>query len=67
MSDKVVYSVAESWSASAWVNRDDYQAMYNQSIEDPNTFWLEQSNLFLSWEQPWGLLNRVEFQDAQTS
>ena len=22
MSDKVVYSVAESWSASAWVNRD---------------------------------------------
>ena len=55
MSDKIVYSVAESWSASAWVNRDDYQAMYNQSIEDPNSFWLQQSNLFLIWEQP-GLL-----------
>jgi acetyl-CoA synthetase len=67
MSDKVVYSVAESWSASAWVNRDDYQAMYNQSIEDPNSFWLQQSNLFLIWEQPWELLNRVEFQNAQTS
>ena len=67
MSDKVVYSVAESWSASAWVNKENYQAMYNQSIEDPNAFWLEQSNLFLSWNKPWKILNKIEFENAQTS
>ena len=67
MSDKVVYSVADSWSASAWVNQENYQAMYKQSIEDPSTFWLEQSNLFITGNQPWNLLNKVEFEIAQTS
>ena len=67
MSDEVIYSVAESWSASAWVNAEKYQSMYSMSIEDPLAFWSEQSDLFLHWDQPWKLLNEANFHAGEAS
>ena len=67
MSDKVVYSVAENWSANAWINAEKYQSMYSQSIEDPHAFWSEQSNLFLTWQQPWNHLNKADFHTGEAS
>ncbi|MGB2106293.1 MAG: acetate--CoA ligase [Porticoccaceae bacterium] len=67
MSDRVIYSVAERWSASAWVDKGKYQSMYRQSIEQPDLFWTKQSDLFLTWQQPWTELNKVEFKNAQAS
>ena len=67
MSNQVVYPVAERWSASAWVDKEKYQSMYRQSIEEPDLFWAEQSDLFLTWQQPWTDLNNVEFKRAQAS
>jgi acetyl-CoA synthetase len=67
MSNQNVYPVAESWSASAWVDKEKYQSMYRQSIEEPDLFWAEQSELFLTWQQPWTDLNNVEFKRAQAS
>lgn len=31
---------------------EQYQSMYDQSINDPNTFWSEQANKHLSWFSP---------------
>jgi len=28
--------------------------MYRQSLEDPDTFWSQQANEFLSWDKTWG-------------
>jgi acetyl-CoA synthetase len=67
MSNQVVYPVAERWSASAWVDKEKYQSMYRQSIEEPDLFWAEQSDLFLTWQQPWTDLNNVEFKRAEAS
>ena len=67
MSNTVVYSVAERWSASAWIDEGKYQSMYRQSIEQPDLFWTKQSDLFLTWQQPWTELNKVEFKNAQAS
>jgi acetyl-CoA synthetase len=67
MSDRVIYSVAERWSESAWVDKGKYQSMYRQSIEQPDLFWTKQSDLFLTWQQPWTELNKVEFKNAQAS
>jgi acetyl-CoA synthetase len=67
MSNQNIYPVAESWSASAWVDKEKYQSMYRQSIEEPDLFWAEQSDLFLTWQQPWTDLNNVEFKQAQAS
>ena len=67
MSDNLIYSVAENWSANAWIDADKYQAMYQQSINNPKAFWSEQSELFLSWQQDWNTLKKVDFKSAQAS
>lgn len=67
MSDKLIYSVAENWSADYWIDADKYKDMYRQSIEEPDIFWTEQSDLFLSWEKAWDTLSVSDFQNAKAS
>ena len=67
MSDNLIYSVAENWSVNVWIDADKYQAMYQQSINNPKAFWSEQSELFLSWQQDWNTLKKVDFKSAQAS
>ena len=53
MSESPMYPVSEQWKETAWINQDRYQAMYQQSIENPDQFWAEQAAKFLQWETPW--------------
>ncbi|TDX28124.1 acetyl-coenzyme A synthetase [Modicisalibacter xianhensis] len=43
-----VYPVREEIAANAWADREKYQAMYRQSVEDPEQFWAEQAKR-LDW------------------
>ena len=42
MSEKI-YDVPAEWKKRAFVDAARYQAMYDQSIKDPNGFWSEQA------------------------
>ena len=53
MSDFPVHPVSDRWRASAHIDSDTYAAMYRQSVEQPDQFWAEQAETFLSWEKPW--------------
>ena len=41
MTDKQVYPVTPEVAQHALINKDQYQAMYKQSIENPDQFWAE--------------------------
>ncbi|MCL1479473.1 acetate--CoA ligase [Marinobacter sp. M3C] len=41
MTDKQVYPVTPEVAKHALINKDQYQAMYKQSIENPDQFWAE--------------------------
>ncbi|WP_404296092.1 acetate--CoA ligase [Halomonas sp.] len=44
MSDQQnVYPVRDDIAAKAWADKATYQAMYQQSVNDPDTFWAEQA------------------------
>ncbi len=43
-----VYPVREDIAASAWADEATYQAMYQQSVDDPEGFWAEQAKR-LDW------------------
>ena len=32
---------------------EEYQALYKRSMEDPEGFWAEQAEQFISWSKPW--------------
>ncbi len=35
------------------INQSQYQKLYQLSIDDPNRFWAEQAQHFITWFQPW--------------
>lgn len=47
------YPVPASFAATAHVNEEQYTALYQQSVEDPETFWAAQAKEYLSWYEPW--------------
>ncbi len=53
MSDVKVYPVPAAVAAHAWISDAKYQEMYQQSVDDPEGFWAEQANQFITWSKPW--------------
>ena len=52
MSEFALHPVPESFR-DAHINAADYQQMYRRSIDDPEGFWAEQAEIFLSWDKRW--------------
>ena len=53
MSDIKTYPVPADCAAQANVTAEQYNAMYAQSVEDPDTFWAEQAEQYLTWFKKW--------------
>jgi acetyl-CoA synthetase len=53
MSDSKLYPVPEAFAAQANVTAGQYREMYQQSVDDPETFWAEQAQSYLTWSRPW--------------
>ncbi len=53
MSDIKVYPVPADVAAHAWINDAQYREMYQRSVADPEGFWAEQANQFVTWFKPW--------------
>lgn len=47
--------------AQANINADQYQKMYQHSIDDPDAFWAEQGNKYVSWFKPWDSVSDWSF------
>ncbi|HEC28244.1 MAG TPA: acetate--CoA ligase [Gammaproteobacteria bacterium] len=52
MSEKL-YDIPSNIADNAFINEKTYQQMYQHSIDDPESFWSEQANEFLTWFKPW--------------
>ena len=61
MSVNHVYPVPDAIARDAWIDNDKYQAMYKQSIEDPEGFWGEHGKR-LDWIKPYTKVKDVSFQ-----
>ncbi|HSR75678.1 MAG TPA: acetate--CoA ligase [Xanthobacteraceae bacterium] len=59
MSEKV-YDVPANWTKRAFIDDGKYQAMYAQSIKDPNAFWGEQGKR-IHWFKPYTKVKNTSF------
>lgn len=64
MSHTKVYPVDPTRAAHSLIDRAGYQRMYQQSINDPETFWGEQATNFLGFFQPWSKVYSGDFSKA---
>jgi len=64
MSTDKMYPVPAEFAAQANINAETYEQMYKQSIEDPEGFWNEQAEKFLTWSKPWDKTLEWDFNTA---
>jgi len=48
-----VYPVPAEMAKSAHIDEATYMEMYKRSVDDPEGFWAEQAEEFLTWYKPW--------------
>ena len=63
MFDISTFPTADAVRRAAQLSQEDYQRLYRQSVEQPDTFWAEQAKGFLDWITPW---HTVQQSDIKT-
>ena len=53
MSTEKTYPIDAAFAAQANVNAEQYDEMYQRSVNDPEDFWAEQASSYLTWFKPW--------------
>lgn len=64
MSEVVIHSVPDNIKATTHITADNYQRLYQQSINEPEQFWQQQSEQFISWSKPWTQLKHENFKEG---
>jgi acetyl-CoA synthetase len=64
MSEVKVYPVQPKFRQQAFIDNDKYLQMYQRSIDDPESFWAEQAQQFIDWEQSWDRVMDVDYSRA---
>ena len=64
MSEVKTYPVISAIAKSALINDEQYQQMYRQSLEDPDTFWATQADKFVSWFKKWDKVSDWNFDNV---
>ena len=63
MFDISTFPTADAVRRAAQLSQEDYQRLYRQSIDQPDTFWAAQAKGFLDWITPW---HTVQSSDINT-
>lgn len=57
--------VADAVRQRAHLDNDAYLRLYQQSVEQPDTFWAEQAKAFLSWFKPWDQVHASDLKQGR--
>ena len=58
---ETLFHAPDEFRKTAWIKTmDEYQAMYTQSIEDPDTFWAGMADTFY-WEKKWDKVREYNY------
>jgi len=59
-----VYEVQEWVKERAWIDEQKYFEMYQRSVEQPDEFWAEQAEQFISWFRKWDKVCEWDYHKA---
>jgi acetyl-CoA synthetase len=61
MSEGKIYPVPANVAAHAHIDAKQYKEMYRRSLDDPDGFWAEQAEKFLTWSGKWDRVSDWSF------
>ena len=67
MSEPHLYPVSDHWSENAWINKEKYEDMYQESVESPDSFWEKQAAEFLDWSVKWEQVYSADFSKGHST
>ena len=53
MSESKIYPVHDSAASVSHIDEAKYDSMYQRSVEDPEGFWADQAEEFVTWNKKW--------------
>ena len=59
------HPVADAVRQRAHLDNDAYLRLYQQSVEQPETFWAEQAKAFLQWFKPWDQVHSSDLKQGR--
>jgi acetyl-CoA synthetase len=65
MSESKVYDVKPEFAKRAHINEKTYQEMYKRSVDDPDAFWSEKAEEFVSWIKKWDKVSYFDYEKAE--
>ena len=54
-------TLATTKANQTYLNEAQYRSLYEQSINDPDTFWADQAKQFITWFSPWDTVSQGNF------
>lgn len=67
MSEQHLYPVPEALKASTAIDLASYQKLYQQSVDDPDSFWAEQAETFLTWQKKWHTVCEADMHQGEVA
>ena len=62
MSEVTTYPVPRALAATAHIGAQQYAGMYERSINEPEAFWAEQAEQFVSWFRKWDKVQEWDYE-----
>ena len=62
-----IYPVSAELQRDALINKERYQELYKQSVNDPDTFWAEQAEQFLTWQEKWHTVSKSDLNKGEVA
>lgn len=59
-----LYPMSKTFSETARIKPNDYEAMHQASLENPDDFWDEQAKRYVTWATPWEQTMQGDFEQA---
>ena len=64
MSEQKVYPVPAEIAATAHIDAAKYDEMYKRSVEDPDGFWADAAEEFVTWSKKWDKVSEWDYHTA---
>ena len=64
MSSEKTYPVSAAAAGRALITEAQYQEMYARSVDDPDGFWADQADKFVTWFKKWDTVSNWNYDDA---
>ena len=64
MASEKWYEVPDDVAARAHIGRREYEEMHARSLRDPESFWGEQAERFVTWTRRWDTVCEVDYRRA---